>query len=166
MYSVFRYYTSMSQLIGIQIAADKGLPMKALESVIAVEGVGLEGDRYAEKKGSWSKVRVEVPRDVSLIESEVIEELSKIIPVTFSLSRRNLLSQGIHLNDAVGKRLQIGEVILEGIELCAPCARPGILSGVLELREKLEAALQNKGGLRAKVIKGGVLHVGDEIHVL
>lgn len=156
----------MAQLIGIQIAADKGLPMKALDSVKAVEGVGLEGDRYAKKKGAWSKVRLEVPRDVSLIESEVIEELSKVMPVTFALSRRNLLSEGIRLNNVVGKRLQIGEVILEGVELCAPCARPGVLSGIQELRARLEAALQNKGGLRAKVIKGGVLHVEDEIRLL
>ena len=153
------------KLLAIQIAEDKGAPMQSLESVKAIEGVGIEGDRYARGKGAFSGVR-DVVRHISLIESEVIQNVrdSNAVDLTFADTRRNLLTAGVCLNDLVGKRFRIGELLVEGVELCDPCARPGKLSGKPDLKN-FKDLLDNQGGLRVKIIKTGVLNVGDAIEL-
>ena len=49
--------------------------MEARALVKATAGVGLEGDRYASGGGYWRDERVS--RDLTLIEDEVLEELSE-----------------------------------------------------------------------------------------
>ena len=49
--------------------------MVAVERIRAIAGVGLEGDRYATKSGTWSQ-DPRVDRDITLIEAEVIEDLA------------------------------------------------------------------------------------------
>lgn len=153
------------RLLEIQIAEDKGAPMQSLPSVQAIEGVGLEGDRYATGKGAFSKVR-DVVRHISLIESEVIQDVrdSSAVDLTFADTRRNLLTAGVRLNDLVGRRFRIGDVLVEGVELCDPCARPGKLSGKPDLKN-FKDLLENRGGLRVKIIKTGVLNVGADIEL-
>ncbi len=153
------------QLLAIQIAADKGAPMQSLETVQAIEGAGLDGDRYATGKGAFSKTR-DVVRHLSLIESEAIQDVreSNQVDLTFADTRRNLLTVGIRLNDLVGKQFRIGEVLVEGVELCDPCARPGKLSGKPELNNFKEL-LDGRGGLRVKIISTGVLKTGDAIEI-
>ena len=72
--------------------------------------------------------------------------------------RRNLTSQGVPLNYLVGKRIQIGEVILEGGRLNFPCK---YLSDLLN--KPLLLPLYNRSGLNCKIIKGGRIKVNDEI---
>jgi hypothetical protein len=73
-------------------------------------------------------------------------------------ARRNLVTRGIDLNALVGKTFRVGEVVCAGRRLCEPCAHlqrltePGILR-----------ALAHKGGLRADILEGGRIAVGDEI---
>ena len=138
-------------------------------AIWVLEG-GIQGDRYQGKIGAWSKVRVDVPRDVSLIEAEVIEVVQAELGVSdlARLTRRNFVTRGIRLNDLVGRRFRIGEngPLLEGVEPCDPCARPGKLSGIEALNIGLEAALRGRGGLRAKVIETGLITPGDSITVL
>jgi MOSC domain-containing protein YiiM len=65
---------------------------------------------------------------------------------------------GVRLNDLVGVRFRIGPVLVEGLDLCEPCS-------LLRKRTHPEIMrlLRNKGGLRARVIDGGVLAAGDKI---
>ena len=101
-------------------------------------------------------------REITLIESEAIEAVPSEFDIPFALneSRRNLVTVGIALNDLVGKTFQVGELVLKGHRLCDPCShlqkltRPGVLK-----------ALANRGGLRAEILVGGVIAVGDLIHV-
>jgi MOSC domain-containing protein YiiM len=68
------------------------------------------------------------------------------------------VTQGIALNDLIGKEFYIGEVQVKGIRLCAPCQHMQKLTGkpVLE-------GLENSGGLRVDILQGGVIKKGDRI---
>ena len=154
------------KILEIQIAADKGLPMQPLTEANVIEA-GIEGDRYTSGKGAFSKSPPprNIDRHISLIESEAIQEVrvEKNIDVTFADTRRNILTIGIPLNDLVGKKFHIGDVLVEGVELCDPCGRPGILSGKDDVRKHFKDAFENRGGLRVRVLGTGKIRQGDEI---
>ena len=38
------------------------------------------------------------------------------------MTRRNLVTRGIRLNDLVGREFRVGTVLLKGADLCEPCA--------------------------------------------
>lgn len=152
------------RILEIQIADDKGAPMKLVPSIKAIEGVGLEGDRYAAGKGAWSGVR-EVARDISLIESEKILDVNveRNIEITFADTRRNILTIGIQLNNLVGKKFHIGGVLVEGVELCEPCGRPGKLSSNADVGAHFKEAFEGRGGLRVRILATGDIHAEDPI---
>src|SRR6187431_2646233 len=106
----------------IHIAPAGEAPMVAVERVRAIEGVGLEGDRYATRTGTWSP-DPRVDRDITLIEAEVVEDLAATdgIHLEPGETRRNVTTRGIRLNDLVGRRFRVGGVVCEGTRLCEPC---------------------------------------------
>ncbi len=154
------------RVLEIQIAEKKGLPMKRLQNAKVI-ATGLEGDRYATGKGAFSQSKRVVDRHISLIESEAIYDVRDIegLDVTFADTRRNLLTVGLKLNDLVGKRFFIGEVLVEGVELCDPCGRPGLLSGKDDVRVRFKDVFDNRGGLRVKIIGTGDINEGDSIRL-
>jgi len=147
------------QLLGIFITENRSQPMIAHKSAQAVAGRGLEGDRYFLEQGTFSK-KIKKSRDITLIEIEAILAVKRDynIDVQPKDIRRNLLTSGVPLNHFVNRRLFIGSVILEGIDLCEPC---GYLSDLLNL--PLKEALKHRGGLRCKIISGGLLEIGQPI---
>ena len=125
---------------------------------------GLSGDRYYHKTGTYSDVEPKSPgRELTLIELEVLEQLELDYGITLSgaEARRNIVTQGIFLNDLVGKRFQIGSVVCEGIRLCHPCKLLEKLTGKQVLRP-----LVDRGGLRADILTNGTIRVGDSIMVV
>ena len=120
-----------------------------------VAGQGPRGDRKFAPKPMQRK-----GKDLTLIEAEALEGLRTDtgIELTHEESRRNVLTRGIRLNDLVGRRFRVGEVECEGVVLNEPCTHlesltyPGIQDG-----------LANRGGLRANVLSGGTINVGDEV---
>lgn len=158
-------YEDAPRVLAINISPEKGAPMQSIDAAEITES-GIAGDRYEAGKGAWSKVR-NVVRHISLIESEAIGKANQEfdIDTMFSDTRRNVLTIGIPLNDLVGKQFSIGGVVVEGVELCEPCGRPGILSKRDGLKLKFEEAFKGRGGLRVKVIKTGTIRAGDEIRV-
>jgi MOSC domain-containing protein YiiM len=133
--------------------------MQAIDLVRAVAGRGLEGDRYHEKLGTYSN-NPGTGREVTLIESEAIEELKREYNVEIdpALARRNIVTRGVALNHLVEQDFAIGAVILRGTRLCEPCVhlegltRPGTMRGLI-----------HRGGLRAEIVRGGVIRIGDAI---
>ena len=143
---------------GIFIADSAGAEMRDLESAAAEAGAGLESDRYQKKEGFYSPIPG--PRQLTLIEEENLEALlveSNII-LSARESRRNLSTRGIRLNELVGKRFSIGDVLCEGIRLCPPCNRLEELTG-----KSVLAPLIHRGGLRADIVQGGTIRRGDAI---
>ena len=62
----------------------------------------------------------------------------------------------------IGKKLQIGNVKVEGIDLCRPCKH---LTEMLNQENILKEFLR-KGGLRCKILSSSSISIGDEIKIL
>jgi ADP-ribose pyrophosphatase YjhB (NUDIX family)/MOSC domain-containing protein YiiM len=146
----------------IHVAAAAGRPMREVEAVRAKVGVGLEGDRYAMGRGHYSH-DLRVSRDLTLIEAEVIEDLARDhgIQLAAGETRRNVTTRGIRLNDLLGRRFWVGEVLCEGTRLCEPCQYLTELNGKPLLR-----ALVHRGGLRAHIVRGGWISRGDRVQLV
>jgi MOSC domain-containing protein YiiM len=148
------------KLIAIAIAPSAGAQMQAVAALQAVAGHGLEGDRYANLKGTFQRGRTEPKQQVTLIEEEAIQSAARDyqLPVTHLSMRRNLLTRGVPLNHLVGVEFLVGNVRLKGIILCEPCKHLEKISG-----NGLIEAMRHRGGLRSEILEGGILHVGDTI---
>jgi MOSC domain-containing protein YiiM len=135
--------------------------MKSVPQVQAVAGKGLEGDRYAAKLGTYSNDPGS-GRDVTLIDAEAVEALKRDYDVELDpgQSRRNIVTRDVSLNHLVGKDFCVGEVMLRGTRLCEPCSHMESLTVKGALR-----GLIHRGGLRAEIVKGGTIRVGDGIIV-
>ena len=135
--------------------------MRAVDSVEAIAGVGLTGDRYAIPLDQQDPTDDEV-RDVTLVEAEQIEWLAAETGIRLSpgATRRNLTTRGVRLNDLVGRTFRVGSVRIQGVELCEPCAHMQELVGQPVLRP-----LVHRAGLRARLLDGGELRIGDPIEV-
>jgi MOSC domain-containing protein YiiM len=146
-------------VISIHITPTGAAPMKSVTNAKAVAGRGLEGDRYYSKLGTYSN-QAGSGRDVTLIEIEAIDALKRDYEVELdaSRSRRNIVTQGVPLNHFVEKEFKIGDVVLRGTRLCEPCAHIEKLTVKGAIR-----GLVHRGGLRAEIISGGSIHVGDII---
>lgn len=124
---------------------------------------GLVGDRYFIGNGTFSDADPKGPgRELTLIESEVLAALEREhgLRLTAAEARRNLVTQGIRLNDLVGVKFRIGEVLVEGNRLCHPCTHLNKVTGL-----KLLKPLENRGGLRATILSDGRIAVGDPMVV-
>ena len=98
--------------------------------------------------------------DLGPVGPAVIESFNQEKGHSFHQSdfRRNLVTQGLRLNDLVDKTFTINNVSFYGVQLCEPCASLQRRLGVRILPE-----LVGKGGLRAQIRGNGVISVGDSI---
>ena len=79
-------------------------------------------------------------------------------PLEPSEHRRNVVTRGIDLNALVGHEFTVGEVRCRGMRLCEPCTVAQRYAGRPVLR-----ALVHRGGLRADILAGGQIKVGDPV---
>lgn len=141
---------------GIFISAREGDLPRAVESVRAFAGRGLEGNRYFYEHAPSGKA-------LTLIAAEAIEGMAAEngIAITPAESRRNVLTRGIDLNALVGRRFRVGDVECLGVGLCEPCAdleamtKPGVIKGLV-----------HRGGLNADIVSDGEIAVGDSVEPL
>merc|ERR1711965_1225154 len=101
---------------------------------------------------------------LSLIESENVDyyNIKYGLNIPYIDFRRNIITKGIQLSNLVGKKLQIGKVELEGIDLCRPCRH---LSEVLNQNNLIKEFLR-RGGLRCQILSSSSIKVGNKIKVL
>jgi MOSC domain-containing protein YiiM len=132
----------------IHLGPDRAGELRAVESVRALAGRGLEGDRYFRPNGA------KPGQALTLVEAEEVESVGLAVGQT----RRQVTVRGVRLNDLVGKRFRVGEVECYGVELCEPClhlqsmTRPGIIK-----------ELVHRAGINADILTDGVIRVGDEV---
>jgi MOSC domain-containing protein YiiM len=145
----------------IHLASDRGRPTRSVQSVSAVPGVGLEGDRYASGRGTWGRRGIRGPgRDLTLIEAEEVERLALDFGIELAPgeSRRNVTTRGVRLNELVARRFRVGGVVCEGVRLCEPCTYLEDVTG-----KPLREPLLHRAGLRADIVTSGTIAVGDPI---
>ena len=144
----------MPKVIEIAISESSGRMMKNVDSVESIAGRGLLNDRHF-REGNEKKSQI------TLIEIENINHYNQIsrtsiLPKNF---RRNIITEGIKLNELVGNEFLIGVVKVKAHDLCRPCK---YLQESLNQKNLVKELLQ-KGGLRCEILTNGKIFVGDKI---
>ena len=143
----------------IFLAATEGGQPFPVDSAQAHTGRGLDGDRNLSPPDSW----IGSGNALTLIESEAIDAVLEEhgIDLRNGRSRRQVVTSGIRLNDLVGREFAVGGVRCRGVELCEPCLH---LQAWLGDPNTIKA-LVHRGGLRADILEGGTLQIGDAVSV-
>ena len=124
---------------------------------------GIVGDRFFGFRNNQPS------RNLTFIEAEIISEFNRTFQQSIPLNatRRNFITQGIRLNNLVGRIFRVGDVLCRGVELCEPCpvmARqlpPCPLS-----KTQIITAFTGKGGLRAEALSDGIVQLGDGVVIV
>jgi len=143
---------------GIYVTAEGSADMERVEEVQTVEGRGIEGDRYCEGTGFWT--RYGDVCEVTLIEGEDLDYIQDDlgIGVKSGEHRRNIVTRGIKLRDLRRQTFRVGETVLRYDRPRPPCRH------VQEMSEPgMTRALRNRGGICAKVVKAGTIKTNDTI---
>ncbi len=150
----------MAHVVEILISDSPSAPMVSRDHVRAVAGRGLEGDRYFCGVGTFSPQPQKPDFEVTLIEKEQVDSFAQNYRRTFTArdARRNIVTEGVDLNALVGCEFSIGDVVLRGIRLCEPCN----YLAKATWHEVLDG-LAHRGGLRAQIVTGGLLQVGEQV---
>jgi MOSC domain-containing protein YiiM len=123
-------------------------PTVEVGEVDCVPGQGLIGDRFFAFKDNYKG-------QVTFFSAEVFDGVCRRLGVSGKLAgvtRRNLITRGVDLNTLVGNQFDVQGVQFEGVCECSPChwMDEAIAPGA-------EAALQGRGGLRARILSAGKL---------
>jgi len=144
----------MSKVIEIGISKNSGGIIENVESIEAVKGKGLNGDRKFKDDNN-------IKSQLTLIEIENINYYNKISgslikPKDF---RRNIVTEGVDLNNLVNKEFFIGKIKVKGHDLCRPCK---YLENLLN-QKNLVKPLMLKAGLRCEILTSGQISVNNII---
>lgn len=129
--------------------------MRAVERVECVADIGLKGDRYRKQGGH---------RQVTIIQWEHLDVVAKLMGedrIDPHRTRRNLAISGANVLALQDQRFRIGGVEFEGTGLCEPCPRMEVTIG-----PGGRVAMIGHGGITARILAGGSIHVGDALIVL
>ena len=131
-------------------AGAAGAPMERRDALEVRPVLGIVGDRYAHDAGTFHR---HPDAEVTLVEAEEAEA-EGADPLSW---RRNIVTRGIALDELIGRTFRVGHVVLHGMRRCLPCGHLERLTGREGLKQRI------RGGLRARVVHGGVLRIGDAI---
>ena len=144
----------MSKVLKLGISSKNNKEIKEVVSIEVLVNKGVIGDRHFKDFN-------DPYCQLSLIESENIDyyNLKYGLNIPYVNFRRNIVTKGIRLNKLVGKKFKIGNVELEGVDLCRPCRH---LTEVLNQNNILKEFIR-KGGLRCQILSSSTIQIGDEI---
>ena len=144
----------MSKIFKIGIAEKNNKKVQEVNSIELVANKGIVGDRYF-------KDFSDPISQLTLIESENIDDYNRKynLNIHYLDFRRNIITKGIKLNDYIEKKILIGNVEVEVIDLCRPCR---FLQKKLNKNNIIKEFLR-KGGLRCRILSSGTVQVGDLI---
>jgi len=136
-------------------------PLHYVDTVRAVQGRGLEGDRYFYKQGTFNKPQLSQDvREISILPYEALEECNRRLnsSLDFLDLRRNLIIKNFDASLLEDKVFTIGTAQFRIVRTCPPCR---YLSRLLEV--DMRSGLKYIGGHRAAIVKSGSITAGDEI---
>ena len=147
----------MSKVFKIGITDKNNKKINEVKSIEVLENKGVVGDRHFDEFN-------DPYCQLSLIESENIDLYNSKynLNIPYVDFRRNIITKGIRLNDLIGKKFLVGNVKVEGVDLCRPCRH---LTEILNQENILKEFLR-KGGLRCQILSSSMINVGDNIKVL
>jgi MOSC domain-containing protein YiiM len=143
------------------ISPQHGAPQVGRRRVRLLAGHGIVGDRHFGRR-DWDG------QNLALVEAEEIEAFCAMTGrrTDLALTRRNIVTRGVRLNDLVGRRFRIGDCLLLGVERCEPCLTLGrLLAGAGLDAAAVVRYWTGRCGLRADVLGDGSITVGDEIEI-
>jgi MOSC domain-containing protein YiiM len=123
-------------------------PVVEVDRIECVAGRGIRGDRFFDYKPDYKG-------QITFFSAEIFRQLQRelgAVDADFSATRRNVLLEGADLDDFVGRQFEIQGVRFDGVEKCQPCYW---MNNVIH--PKAEAWLQDRGGLRARILTDGIL---------
>ena len=147
-------------VVEIFVTGEGSATMERVDEVTTVEGCGIEGDRYCEGTGFWT--RYGDVCQVTLIEGEDLDHIEDElgIRVKDGQHRRNIVTRGVRLLELRRKRFRVGEALLEFDRSRPPCRH------VQDLSEPgMTRALKGRGGICARVIRAGSIRANDAIEL-
>ena len=147
----------MSKVFKLGITKKNNGKIEEVNSIEVLANQGIVGDRHFKSNN-------DPYCQLSLIESENINHynLQYGLNVSYVDFRRNIITEGIKLNDLVDKKIRIGKVEVKGIDLCRPCKH---LTEMLGQKNILKEFLR-RGGLRCQILSSSNIRVGDKIKIL
>jgi MOSC domain-containing protein YiiM len=144
----------MSRVIKLGIAFSNNKKIKEVDSIEVIANKGVVGDRhFSDYNDPFCQL--------TLIESENIDfyNLKYGLDIPYVEFRRNIVTKGIRLNELIGKRLKIGNVEVEAVDLCRPCRH---LTEIL-CQDNILKEFLRKGGLRCQILSSSIIKIGDKI---
>lgn len=128
-------------------------PIESHTSIELVAGRGIRGDRFFDWKDDYKG-------QITFIDARIIERIrahSGNPELPAEAFRRNVVIQGIDLNDLIGKQFRVGGILLEGSEECSPCYWMDKACG----KPGTEDLMKGQGGLRCRILGSGSLGLGS-----
>tara|TARA_B100001063_G_scaffold168267_1_gene157337 strand:- start:963 stop:1409 length:447 start_codon:yes stop_codon:yes gene_type:complete len=144
----------MSEVLKLGITNKNNKKIIEVNSIEVLKNKGIIGDRHFDEFN-------DPYCQLSLIESENIDLYNSKYNQNISYIdfRRNIITKGIRLNDLINRRFLIGNVKVEGIDLCRPCRHLTEMLG----QENILKEFLRKGGLRCQILSSSTINVGDTI---
>ena len=147
----------MSRVIKIGVTEFNNKEINEVNSINLVAGKGAIGDRHFRDYN-------DPYNHLSIIESESIDEYNKKynLNIPYLNFRRIIITRGIKLNDLIDKKILIGNVQLDVIDLCRPCRHLSEKLG----KDNIIKELLRKGGIRCEILNDGKISTGDQIKII
>ena len=125
--------------------------MAEVNEVLAVAEKGLEGDRY-----------LGTTRNVTVVASGELRSAARQLgyPIPAGATRRNITVDVDRLPRTTGTLIHMGEATLSVWRDCPPCERMHRTVG-----PRAREALAGRAGIAARVVKGGMIRVGDPVTI-
>ena len=147
----------MPEVYKLGISTEHNQSINEVNSINVLAHQGIVGDRHFKEFN-------DPYNQLSLIESENIDyyNIKYSLNIPYINFRRNIVTKGIQLNDLVGKKILVGNVELEVLDLCRPCRHLVELLG----QDNIIKEFLRRGGLRCQVLSSSSIKIGDKIRVL
>ncbi|KHE91359.1 MAG: MOSC domain-containing protein [Candidatus Scalindua rubra] len=143
----------MAEIISIHVVRKRNAAAESCNHVTVRSNFGIVGDYRSEKFQIGQ---------ITLIEAETIDVMSRKLgyEIPAGSSRRQVMVKGIKLNELIGRNLRMGQILVRVEDRCNPCKKMETKIG-----PGARDAMNDKGGIRCRIIEGGDLHVSDKITV-
>ena len=147
----------VNKVFKIGISKKNGEKIDEINEIEVLFGKGIVGDRHFHDSNNHKG-------QITLIEKENIDYYNNKYKTEISYIdfRRNIVTEGIELNNLNKKEIEIGTVKIFPYELCRPCLH---LEQMVNGKDIIKEFLK-RGGLRCEVLVSGKIKIGDKIRIL